>query len=350
MKKILLALALLSSQAFAGPNDFIFMQRNALDTGNIQRVIASPATTGFFTYNATTKLGGYTTFGSGLTWTNGVLSATMVPGPAGADGAQGPKGDKGDKGDTGNTGAPGTTDWAGITNKPTTLSGFGITDAASQASLANYATTASLSSYATTASLSGYATTSALNSGLAGKFNAPSGTTSQYVRGDGSLATLDAYPAASNPAGYLNSISGAQVMTALGITPISQAGARSAISLTTTGSGAATYNSTTGVLNVPTPASVTVPVINRTRATTAADGSYVWTLATACAAGAIPVISITPESSTAGDPISHRIVSATNTTVTVFAGRSPGLTVLGLTVLGIPTGAAIPVHLIAVCP
>ena len=45
-----------------------------------------------------------------------------------------------------------------------------------------------------------------------------------------------------------------QITSALGYTPVDQAGARSAISLTTTGSGAATYNSGTGVLSVPTPA------------------------------------------------------------------------------------------------
>lgn len=283
MKRILSILLLLaSSAAVSGPSDFIFMQRNTLDTGNVQRVIASPLTTGFFTYNATTKLGGYSTLGTGLTLSGGVLSATVTPGPAGADGAPGAQGAKGDKGD------PGTTDWAGITSRPTTLAGFGITDA---------------------------------------------------------------YPLAANPAGYLTNISNAQVTTALGITPVSQAGARASISLTTTGNGAATYNSTTGTLNVPTPASVTVPVINRTRITTAADGNYAWTLPVSCASGAVPIVSITPESSTAGDPISHRVVGTpTNTTINVFAGRSPGLTVLGLTVLGIPAGAAIPLHLIAICP
>lgn len=40
--------------------------------------------------------------------------------------------------------------------------------------------------------------------------------------------------------------------------------ARSAISLTTTGSGAATYNSTTGVLNIPTPASVSGAALTKT--------------------------------------------------------------------------------------
>ena len=52
------------------------------------------------------------------------------PGPAGADGAPGPAGPKGDKGDTGDTGPqgpagpvgpPGTTTWAGITDKPLTF-------------------------------------------------------------------------------------------------------------------------------------------------------------------------------------------------------------------------------------
>lgn len=55
--------------------------------------------------------------------------------------------------------------------------------------------------------------------------------------------------------GALNvAISSGSITSALGYTPTSQADARAAISLTTTGSGAATYNNVTGVLNVPTPA------------------------------------------------------------------------------------------------
>lgn len=53
--------------------------------------------------------------------------------------------------------------WSTITSTPTTLAGFGISDGA---------------------------TSSALTSGLAGKFNTPTGTTAQYLRGDGSLATF----------------------------------------------------------------------------------------------------------------------------------------------------------------
>lgn len=211
---------------------------------------------------------------------NYVINATGLQGPQGATGATGATGQTGATGPQGVKGDPGTTDWFGITNKPTTLAGFGITDAVSQtalsSSLSNYATTSSLSSYATTASLSNYATTanlanyattSALSSGLAGKYAQPGGTTAQYIRGDGSLATLDAYPAGTNPANYLTSISASQVTTALGFTPLTQAGTRSAISLTTTGSGAATYNSATGVINVPTPQTAQARVFaNPTRA------------------------------------------------------------------------------------
>lgn len=78
---------------------------------------------------------------------------------------------------------------------------------------------------------------------LAGKFDTPTGNAGQYIAGNGSLIT---FPTAvsffSNDSAYVN-----------------QAGARSAVSLTTTGTGAATYNSATGVLNVPTPAIPAAP-------------------------------------------------------------------------------------------
>lgn len=78
---------------------------------------------------------------------------------------------------------------------------------------------------------------------LAGKFDTPTGNSAQYITGAGALA---AFPTAvsffSNDSGYVN-----------------QAGARSAVSLTTTGTGAATYSSSTGVLNIPTPAIPAAP-------------------------------------------------------------------------------------------
>jgi hypothetical protein len=93
---------------------------------------------------------------------------------------------------------------------------------------------------------SGYITSSALSPYLtsataASTYATKSGTTAQYIRGDGTTATFPTNVSSfTNDSAYIN-----------------QSGARSAISLTTTGSGAASYNNSTGVLNVPTPASVT---------------------------------------------------------------------------------------------
>lgn len=103
------------------------------------------------------------------------------------------------------------------------------------------------------------------------------GLTTEYIKGDGSKAILPNFittetdptvPAYSKSLTAFSVIktstdplyksisytpSSSEITTALGITPINQAGARTAISLTTTGTGAAQYNSTTGVLNIPTP-------------------------------------------------------------------------------------------------
>lgn len=65
----------------------------------------------------------------------------------------------------------------------------------------------------------------------------------------------------TNGSGFLTGITNTQVTNALGLTPIDLAGSRNAISLTTTGtSGNATYNSSTGVLNIP---NYTSSAINR---------------------------------------------------------------------------------------
>lgn len=93
---------------------------------------------------------------------------------------------------------------------------------------------------------------------LAAKFNVPTGNLGQYIAGDGSLAT---FPTAvsffSNDSGY-----------------VTQAGARTAVSLTTTGSGAATYNSGTGVLNVPNYSSGTGTVTSVTAGTGLSGGTF----------------------------------------------------------------------------
>lgn len=71
-----------------------------------------------------------------------------------------------------------TQPWSTITATPTTLGGYGITDAATSAQLAT-------------------------------KFTTPAGTTAQYVRGDGSLATLpvakriETYSGTTNASGQI---------------------------------------------------------------------------------------------------------------------------------------------------
>ncbi len=191
MKKLLtILLYLVHCLAFANANDLAVMQRNSTDTGYLTRIIASPSgsANGVIFFNGTTLLPEYFTFGSGLTLSSGVLSANAAP-------------------DQVQTDWNATTGLAKILNRPT-ISTVGMTG--------NFG---DLNSLPTT--LSGYGIT-------------------------------DAYPLAGNPSGFLTGITGAQVTTALGITPVDQVGARGAVSLTTTGTtGAATYNSVTGVLNVP---------------------------------------------------------------------------------------------------
>jgi len=120
---------------------------------------------------------------------------------------------------------------------------------------------ADIATKADASSLSGYATTSALSSGLSGKLDSGSFTWSGLsgkpsfatVATSGSYADLSSKPT-------IPTVDNTSVLAAIGFTPVSQSGARSAISLTTTGSGAATYNSSTGVLNVPTPTTATTTI------------------------------------------------------------------------------------------
>lgn len=100
---------------------------------------------------------------TGVTGPAGVAGATGAVGAAGTTGATGATGAAGSAGATGATGPAGTTTFSGLSGVPTTLAGYGITDGV---------------------------TTTTYTSGLAGKMEVPSGTTLQYLRGDGSLATF----------------------------------------------------------------------------------------------------------------------------------------------------------------
>lgn len=168
MKTILAALLLIPTLAMGAANDLLINQRNSTDTGTLSRTVTIPGggTNGLFGFSGSTVLPVFYTIGSGLTLTGGVLDT--VPG--------------------------GPVTWASITGKPTTLGGYGITDA---------------------------------------------------------------YPLVGNPSAF-----------------VTQSGARTAISLTTTGtSGAATYNSSTGVLNVPNYAPGTGTVTSVTAGTGLSGGT-----------------------------------------------------------------------------
>lgn len=310
MKKVLAStLALACSGAFAAANDVFIMQRNSTDTGSITRVMASPPSDGIFIYNKATLLPQWVTLGSGLSISGGALnaaggggvtiqadwaattgasqilnkpalSAVAVTGAyadlvglpssftpaahthAAADIVSGvladaripslaiskttglqaaldgkfaaPAGTTAQylRGD--GTAATFPTNLSAFANGPGYITGISSADVAAAIGFTPYSA----------ANPAGYVTSSALAAGLAGKANAAT-TLAGY-------GIADAYPLTGNPAGFLTGVTGAQVTGALGFTPVSQSGARSAITLSTTGtSGAATYNATTGVLNIP---------------------------------------------------------------------------------------------------
>lgn len=274
MKRIiLLVLALIPALSNAAALDLFMNQRDANNTNTLTRQITHPAGTadGVFGYIGSSQLPGFLTIGPGLTLSNGVLDAGQSSAPtwasitgkpafatvatsglysdlagspalfsgayadltgkpalfsgAYADLSGKPSLFSGNYADlTGKptlfngayaslTGIPATfapaahtQAFSTITATPTTLAGYGITDAA------------------TASSLAGYATTGALSSGLAGKFNTPAGTTAQYIRGDGSLATLpvarriEVYSGTTNASGQVV----VTYPTAYPVTPIVQ--------------------------------------------------------------------------------------------------------------------------------
>lgn len=231
MKRLIIALlAMLPALGFSAGNDLFINQRSADNTNTLTRQVTKPAGTadGVFGFVGSSQLPAFLGIGPGLSLSGGVLDAVAGGAPTWASitgrpafatvATSGLYSDLGGKPAlfsgayadlTGKptlfngayaslTGIPAnfapaahTQAFSTITATPTTLAGYGITDAA------------------TSASLAGYATTGALSSGLAGKFSTPTGTTAQYIRGDGSLATLPAarrievYPGTTNAAGQV---------------------------------------------------------------------------------------------------------------------------------------------------
>lgn len=239
MKRLFAALLLLPALAFGAANDLFINQRNADDTGTLNRTITKPAGTqdGIVGYKGITSpdVGPRPwmwTIGGGLA----IQSDALVALPQ---------------------------SWAAITGKPT------------------FATVATSGDYADLSNKPSIPATQVQTdwnaaTGLGVLLNKPatfppSAHTQAWSTITGTPTTragygiTDAYPLSGNPSGFLTAITSGQVTAALGFTPydasnpsayVNQSGARSAISLTTTGtSGAATYSAATGVLNVPNYAS-----------------------------------------------------------------------------------------------
>lgn len=107
---------------------------------------------------------------------------------------------------------------------------------------------------------------------------------------------------------------------------VNQAGARTSISLTTTGTGPATYNNTTGVLNVPTPA--TAKKQETYSGTTNASGVYTQTFPVAYSVAPNIQANIVGG---ANNQVVTMTVTTTGFTCTVV--QRSAVTVLGLEVL-----------------
>lgn len=151
-----LMLVLASVSSFAAGNDLAVEQRRADDSAWDRRNLGTPSVNSIYSFDVATTRPVMVSLSSSLQISSGVLGLTFTPFSG---------------------------SFVDLLSKPTTLAGYGITDA--------YPLAGNPSSFLTSATAaSTYATQSSLTSGLAAKFNTPAGTTAQYVRGDGSLATL----------------------------------------------------------------------------------------------------------------------------------------------------------------
>lgn len=178
MRRLLVVLLLLPALALAAGNDLLINQRNPGDTATLTRGVVPPAgggIDGLMGYAGSSNLPVFYRIGAGL----GLSSGNLVALPQA---------------------------WADITGKPTipaaqvqtdwnATSGLGVLlNKPTLAPVATAGTYASLtgipSSFTPAAHTHAVADVTGLQTALNGKFATPTGTTAQYVRGDGSLATL----------------------------------------------------------------------------------------------------------------------------------------------------------------
>lgn len=236
MKRILLGLFLICGFAHGAANDAAIEQRNAANNGWITRLMSSPPTNGLLMYNTVTLLPHWVTVSGGLSlsgttltsmeqadWTSNAGTSRILNRPTLATVAT-----TGAYGDL--TGAPTipsaqvNSDWAAVSgiaqilNKPTLFSG-------SYGDLTGVPPTFPSSAHTHAASdiISGtlavaripslpISQTTGLQTALDWKLSVPTGNTSQYLRGDGSVFTFPSIPAAQVNSDW-NAVSGvAQIL------------------------------------------------------------------------------------------------------------------------------------------
>lgn len=196
MKKLFaLALLAFSALAHAGANDIVFTLRNGGDNGQGPVVPSHPTSgVGIIAYDSSTLLPVYLTQGTCLTISSGVLALTTACTPVNADWNA-------------------SSGLAQILNKPTIPAAQVNSDWAAGSGLAQILNrpstfTPSAHTHAASDIVSGtldvariptlaISNTTGLQAALDAKFATPAGTTAQYVRGDGSLATLPSVAARS---------------------------------------------------------------------------------------------------------------------------------------------------------
>lgn len=190
----------------------------------------------------------------------------------------------------------------------------------------------------------------------------PNGTTSQYTRGDGTFATFPSIPSAQQNSDWNSSAGVTQILnkptiptvptnvsaftndvpylttvpaqsfasltgkpttlSGYGIATDATSNARSAISLTTTGGGSAAYNSTTGVLNIPTPTTGTVTSVG------VVPGAGISIVGTSpiTGAGTYTVVNTAPDQTVAINSGTNISVTGTYPTFTVTNTAPTGVT------------------------
>lgn len=250
MKRLLFALCLVPALSFGTPFDFLIQQRNIADTATFTRVAPLKAlnVTNIMATDQYTNLPKMVTLGQPFGVFNGQLEVSIRWDQVLNAPVLAPVATSGNYNDLINKPslAQVNADWsatsgaAEILNRPS-LSAVATSGAYSDLSGAPSIPAAQINSDWSAAS------------GLAQILNKPTSLAGYGIS--------DAYPLTGNPSGFLTGITSGQVTGALGFTPynadnpssfITQAGARSAVTLTTTGTGgAATYNASTGALNIP---------------------------------------------------------------------------------------------------